>query len=95
MKQNALFANTSCSQGKGATMCSRALYTAWTVMIAIWHTSGSFLVCILAILCLCAAGSDGDYFPWVNFGAAAVLVIIAIFHNRGARGRHRTPFYAD
>lgn len=34
------------------------------------------LVATLAMLALCAMGSDGDYFPWPNVAGMTILAII-------------------
>lgn len=49
---------------------------------ALWKLIRGYIYCILAILCLCAAGSDGDYFPWVNIIGTLILVIMAMVHLR-------------
>ena len=49
---------------------------------ALWKLIKDFLCCLLAVICLAAAGSDGDYFPWVNIGGTLVLVIMAMVHLR-------------
>ena len=49
---------------------------------ALWKLIRGYIYCILAILCLCAAGSDGDYFPWVNVVGTLILVIMAWVHLR-------------
>lgn len=49
---------------------------------ALWKLIRGYIYCILAILCLCMAGSDGDYFPWVNIVGTLVLVIMAMVHLR-------------
>ena len=49
---------------------------------ALWKLIKDFLCCLLAVICLAAAGSDGDYFPWVNIVGTLVLVIMAMVHLR-------------
>lgn len=44
-----------------------------------------FLICTVAVLSLCAAGSDGPWFPWPNVAGLFVLIIIAIGITRGKR----------
>ena len=36
------------------------------------------LVTLFVILCLCAAGSDGPWFPWINIIASSVFMFIGI-----------------
>jgi len=51
----------------------------------IWKTIREFLFCLLAVLCLAAAGSDGDYFPWVNVIGTLILVIMAMVYLRNTQ----------
>jgi hypothetical protein len=37
---------------------------------------GNFLVVSLAVLGLCAAGSDGPYFPWPNLAGLVIVGVI-------------------
>ena len=34
------------------------------------------IIVLFVILCLCAAGSDGPWFPWINLGATGCIFII-------------------
>lgn len=36
------------------------------------------LLTLLAILCLCMAGSDGPLFPWINILAGFVFMFVVI-----------------
>jgi uncharacterized RDD family membrane protein YckC len=83
MKKNVLSVVTNSRTERGVMLYPRKASSARRVMTAALDTCGPFLVCILAMLCLLVMGSDGDYFPWVNFGALTVLVVIAIVSNNG------------
>jgi hypothetical protein len=42
-----------------------------------WTWIKDSIVCSIAIFALMIAGSDGPYFPWVNFAGIAILAILA------------------
>jgi hypothetical protein len=54
---------------------------------ALWKKIREYLLCTIAVLCLCAAGSDGVWFPWPNVIGTLILVMMAVIYHMKSQKR--------
>ncbi len=47
-----------------------------------------FSICLIVVICLAGAGSDDDYFPWVNIAGTTILVTMGMLHHMKKRNRN-------